>query len=76
MSEAYSITNGEAGTIGLRFENGHWYRYSTAIHGWGMVEDKAAVHAAQRIAELLSTVPFALPLSAVLNLGQGSDHVH
>lgn len=74
MSEAYSIPSDAGLSIGLRFHNGHWYKWSNELNAFGMVDDAAAVIAIQRITEVVTALPFTLALSAALNAGQGGNH--
>lgn len=75
MSERKYTLAPDAGlSIGLRFHDGHFYKWSNQLNGWGMVDDAAAVIAIQRITEVVTALPFTLALSAALNAGQGGNH--
>lgn len=76
MSEAYSIPNNAGLSIGLRFEQGHFYKWSNQLNAWGMVDDVAAIAALQTITETLAKIPYCIALSAALNAERGSHATH
>lgn len=60
--------------LGLRFHEGHFYKWSDRLGAWGLVEDEAASAALASLVALLNELPFAVPLSAAMNTAGGSSH--
>lgn len=72
-----TLSLGAAGqTIGLLFLDGSFYKWSGQLDCWCLVDPIAATVAIQRITDALTELPFAVPLSASLNVDGGSHHVH
>lgn len=76
MSDDYTIPNNAGLSIGLRFHEGHFYKWSNQLNAWGMVDDLAATAAVQMITETVTALPYVLALSAALNIQGGSNATH
>lgn len=67
----FTIGNDEGITIGVKFFNGCWYRWSSTLDAYALCDDESAVLAIVLIVKALGTMPYAVPLSAALNVDGG-----
>lgn len=71
MTSRFILPHNRGQVLGLKFDAGRWYRYSTTVDGWVLCEAVSAARTAADISNLLQSVPFDVALS-----NEGGDHVH
>lgn len=72
MSGTVLLPPDQGQVIGLKFHAGAWYRYSSALDGWGRCDPVTAERIAAEIAALVS----AVPLDPCLQIEGGSHVTH
>ncbi len=71
-TQKFTIGNDEGITIGVKFFNGCWYRWSSTMSSYVLCDDQCAVAAVVAIVNALDTIPFHIALSASLNANGGA----